>query len=223
MKLARRDALRAGAAGLLAAGCGGRDGQPAPDAESGPDAEARAVDTLVATAEALVPVGEAAWARAFLGRRLRDKPEEAPAWRALAARVGAEGRKRGAAFAALPAAEREAAIKALHPSLADEPALAPPAKQERALLRALASAFFVSDHLSLEDAAVFAGPPRDVAQPSTPAFSQAGGFPDAHFGRLYGMALAVGDYQRVWAAAGYEAPPGVCKSADDYVKAPGGG
>jgi len=183
---------------------------------------------LGALAETLIPAddtpgAEAAWAKAFVARHVRAHPDEDVHFRALADHVDALARTHhGKGFERLPVPDREALLRARHPSLADAAELD---LQERALRRAMRD--IIAGFLSADELDIHADPyhrrrPRRDRRSATGLEHSAADFlPDVAHDRNLATWVGTGTYARVWLAAGYPYPPGVApEDPEDVARTP---
>ena len=182
---------------------------------------------LGALAETLLPAddtpgADADWASAFLARHLARHPHELPRFRALAAHVDSLARAaRGTAFESLAVAEREAVLRARHPSLADDAELAADERALRGAMRDLLVGFLTADALDLRDDPYHRlGARRAREEASPPTHSAADFVPDVVHDRMMATWVGTGTYARVWRAAGYR-PPGLPpEEPEDLARSP---
>jgi hypothetical protein len=192
-----------------------------------PDLTPRELAALGALAEVLVPADEtpgadAAWAQAFVMRRVSDHPAERAEYAALAAHVDSLAGAGG--FAELPVARREQLVRDRHSSLADAADLSRDERELRQTMRDLITAFLVADGFDVRGdpyALGSARPGRDRRLVSTAEFSTADAVPDSIIDRRIATGVGTGTYARVWRAVGYPYAPGdVPERSADVTLAP---
>jgi hypothetical protein len=185
----------------------------------------RELVVLGALAEALIPTDDTPgaqhdWAIAFVRRQAEHHAEDAERLRALAAY--AAGLAPNGGFERLPIAERELRLRVAHPTLRDDPELAPDVRDCRAAMRGIMTGFLIADDLDGRDDP-FARQPsshHDRMATTSPTHTTTEPMSDLAIDRRMATSSGRGVYGRVWMAAGYPHLPGLPQRPEDLAEAP---